>query len=528
MTFSVLLAAEADKIQDFVFRAARLRQVTGGSALLTRFCQQVPQECLGLANEQIVVNDGGAFRLLFADEATAHAAGCELADLYYMATGCNLSVAAPVTIKAHETFGAANERAGLLLRAAKLNHAPQAVAHLPYLAFCASTGVELAFDYGVARGGGQKQYLSLASSYKRREAGDDGKEAFIKKFIEDVVGAEGRPEVCRVPDDPDLFGRAGGYDPRDYVAYLVADGNGIGALFGRCQSSEHAHALSCELGRITRQCLATATQCLMKVDPGKQPDLVPVLPLILGGDDLVALLPASYALAVAQKFCHEFEQAMANSIATIPELVAAPKPTMAAAVVICKAKYPFQLAIQQGQELLKEAKRLSKQGAKQRSAVNFAVIVGNRLADPDAARNSPKLRPTLRPYWVGADATREAIPLQWLLEARFQLRALPQKRQAELLAHFERTDFREMVWHNDLQAIVERIISLAPNKSRELETALEQLGCGEKSANDEAHYRRIYRATTSFQGSALPEVLTAWDFLYDLARPRSEYEVEHA
>ena len=33
-----LLAAEADKIQDFIFRAAKLREVVGGSRLLARFC----------------------------------------------------------------------------------------------------------------------------------------------------------------------------------------------------------------------------------------------------------------------------------------------------------------------------------------------------------------------------------------------------------------------------------------------------------------------------------------------------------
>lgn len=32
-----LLAAEADQIQDFIFRASHLREVVGGSQLMTRF-----------------------------------------------------------------------------------------------------------------------------------------------------------------------------------------------------------------------------------------------------------------------------------------------------------------------------------------------------------------------------------------------------------------------------------------------------------------------------------------------------------
>ena len=35
-----LLAAEADKIQDLIFRSSRLREVVGASQLLTRFCRR--------------------------------------------------------------------------------------------------------------------------------------------------------------------------------------------------------------------------------------------------------------------------------------------------------------------------------------------------------------------------------------------------------------------------------------------------------------------------------------------------------
>jgi hypothetical protein len=37
-----LIAAEADRIQDLIFRSSRLREVVGGSQLLSRFCQDMP------------------------------------------------------------------------------------------------------------------------------------------------------------------------------------------------------------------------------------------------------------------------------------------------------------------------------------------------------------------------------------------------------------------------------------------------------------------------------------------------------
>ena len=48
-----LLAAEADKIQDLLFRSARLREVAGGSQLLTRFCDETPS-ALGVPEKDVI------------------------------------------------------------------------------------------------------------------------------------------------------------------------------------------------------------------------------------------------------------------------------------------------------------------------------------------------------------------------------------------------------------------------------------------------------------------------------------------
>ena len=46
----------------------------------------------------------------------------------------------------------------------------------------------------------------------------------------------------------------------------------------------------------------------MKWSREKKEWLVPVLPLILGGDDLFALIPAPYALDFARRFCLAYEE----------------------------------------------------------------------------------------------------------------------------------------------------------------------------------------------------------------------------
>jgi hypothetical protein len=138
-----LLAAEADKIQDFIFRSSRLREVVGASQLLTRFCRSIDDTLAKKHGGQVVVNDGGSFRVIFDDLAKAHAFGADLAELYRLALGGSLTVAEPVALSGD--FRKANEMAGEKLRWAKSRRqGAVAEVHMPYVAFCASCGVALA------------------------------------------------------------------------------------------------------------------------------------------------------------------------------------------------------------------------------------------------------------------------------------------------------------------------------------------------------------------------------------------------
>lgn len=85
-----LLAAEADRIQDLIFRSSKLREIVGGSQLLTRFCHEAPGVIgsEGFQDENIIVADGGAFRLVFDGELIeAKRLLAQIAELYHRVTG---------------------------------------------------------------------------------------------------------------------------------------------------------------------------------------------------------------------------------------------------------------------------------------------------------------------------------------------------------------------------------------------------------------------------------------------------------
>ncbi len=536
-----LLAAEADKIQDFIFRSSRLREVVGASQLLTRFCRSVEgKDTLAKDHRyEVVVNDGGSFRIIFETREQAIAFGADLAELYRLALGGSLTVAEPVELKGD--FREANKTASNRLRWAKsCRQEVIAEVHMPYVAFCESCGVALAERrdrLSGKRASRRSQYLCQTCQEKTAER-NHTYQAILDEFYEAYctfpdIQPKGNPKWPEDADDVAEFDLR----KRNYVAYLVADGNGMGQIFGSCDRDQIAK-LSQELSRVLRDSLAVPAARVRGQLPDKT-DMIPILPLILGGDDLFALIPAPYALDFARQFCLAWEDQMRNLVEEVG-LTDIPPPTIAAAVVICKSAYPYALAHRRASELLKKAKRQSKLLAAEKgeylSAVNFEVILGNRLAGLDDGDNRLIL-PTLRPYWVAKEELPEPVQ-QWsidltkLLAQRLALKDLPNKRLAELRRCFEDAPSTESV-RDRTQALedwtkhkLERILKRLSASSRScVEQALDALGRSRKDGIGDHHWCEIRRdAESQPLAHGMLDLLEAWDFAQDLDNSLDKYE----
>lgn len=250
-----LLAAEVDKIQDFIFRSSRLREVVGGSQLLSRFCKEVPRYLLphygGNPDADIITSDGGSFRILFNDAGQAQDFGNRLAEVYRFATGGTLTVAKPVEVGS--AFSQASTKADEELRRAKRwREGWQAQEQLPFMAICASCGMGLAVEYRKYYDNENYQYVCAACLHKSAEKKDD---SFLAEFQDEILGDTGLARF----DWPSLEDVAR-YDRRRYVAYLLADGNSMGEIFNQCLRPEQMTGLSKRLGQAMRRALAKPTQ----------------------------------------------------------------------------------------------------------------------------------------------------------------------------------------------------------------------------------------------------------------------------
>ncbi len=534
-----LLAAEADKIQDFIFRSSRLREVVGGSQLLSRFCKEVPSLLRpNDAKMEVVINAGGSFRIIFDDEETAEQFGADLAEVYHRATGSSLTVAEPVEVNGD--FGKAGEKAKDNLRKAKRWHAGwNSQEQMPYMAFCASCGVGLAVTYTTYHKSENKQYLcaSCLNKSAERKGQEDAEELgpFLGAFYQEVIKEPERLALASWPGKEERNGRSrkdpnadiADYDPRRYVAYLLADGNAMGKVFDKC-NPEQMWKLSKGLTQAMHQALAVPTNMIMKNNSSDDP-FIPVLPLILGGDDLFALIPAPWALDFAQCFCQVYENEMCKLVKRLDLMV--PRPTVSAAVVVCKSKYPYKLAHEAGEARLKDAKRTGKRIKLEKkepySTIDFEVVLGGRLISDQLSND---VRPTLRPYWVTNDEESDwGLSLNRLIEQRRELRDIPNKRLSELQRFYDLHNLPVSLdndiikpWKSKLDRLLMRINQRNEAQGKKIESALKSLG-----ENNSPYWREVSRhPDPAWYGHGLPDLLDAWDFALKLDENREAYEVD--
>lgn len=173
----------------------------------------------------------------------------------------------------------------------------------------------------------------------------------------------------------------------------------------------------------------------------------------------------------------------------------------------------------------KQSTLFEKQPKSPRSTVNFEVVVGGRLADDLV---DEKYRSTLRPYFARSGGPEEsALSITRLLDLRWELRALPNNRLAELQQLFdhpsrlsEKDEFNS--WNRTLNRLLERIERFHEEAVQVLRRLMEDPG----DKSPVKPWRYVIRGSGNWYGHELPDLLEAWDFAYRLDKLRSEYEGE--
>ena len=153
-------------------------------------------------------------------------------------------------------------------------------------------------------------------------------------------------------------------------------------------------------------------------------DLVPVVPVLVGGDDVTVYTDGRYAIPFAEAYIHHYEELtkdddLLSVLAIIaggkkpnaPErdcfkiedyIIQEPGPlTASAGVAIVGRNFPFHIAYDLAEELVKRGKKLGKKpGTAPCSTIDFHVLRDATVLDPEDTLNEYKGR-TQRPFLIG-------------------------------------------------------------------------------------------------------------------------------
>lgn len=464
-----LVAVEADRIQDLIFRSSRLREVTGGSFTLEDFWRKA-QALAETRGARVPVSAGGSFRALLEGaeaEERAHALARELQDRYAAEVGGLLTAAVQTDAGGMEDDALAESAFRAVQRAKAHGDPPAATLSFPYLQPCDSCARDPAAA-PVPVGNGEVQELCNACA-TRRSLRDEYRDRFLGRLRDAAeAGSAGlRARVDRIGDLPEDADQVGRLDGRGRVAYLLADGNGFGVLFAEAARRNDGFAtlqrLSTLVAAAGEGALAAATLALLEVHPDavlrarkdrvrEGRDLAtPVLPLITGGDDVFALLPAPWAFWFARRFAlafaRHFEEHSAGD-SGVRGLLRGRPVTVGCALVFCKATFPYRFAHQVGDAALGAAKRTAKGGNPLSVVRGVEVRATVRGDDPGP--------PGEYGGFALTDPPAPRATVQELLEARTALDALAGKRRHQVEALYGDPERESEGWKARRRWVVDR------------------------------------------------------------------------
>ncbi len=234
-------------------------------------------------------------------------------------------------------------------------------------------------------------------------------------------------------------------EKRSWLAVVHADGNGLGQIFlnfedyiGEDKSNrayiQKYRAFSLALDECTEAAFKEALNVFPKESDPQREKVAPIVPLIIGGDDLTVVCDGHYALEFTRVFLQEFEQQTKGKpeISEIAQKAfGVDRLSACAGVAIVKRHFPFSVAYDLAEELIKSAKDVKRKVTKQGdpktpfpcSAIDFHVLYdtsGVNLSEIcRKLKPEPKTQLYNRPYVVSEDLS-QADGQDWLALHQWQ------------------------------------------------------------------------------------------------------------
>lgn len=394
-----LFVVETPSIKKYVFGTDKLKEMIGASEILKELNEaKTERELLksrgGRSVEKVFANGGaGQFILRDWDEDSVQKAGKNLEGLYARETEGGSGILWAYVLYEEANYKRAVDCAHYRMQTKR--EAPffaAVLSHLPFGRDCDSC------SEGLAIGKNLEDWL-CGTCLRKRKAWDQTFSIW-KELCQHLGKKDLNDDEYKDLRPPD-FEKISKYSrPDGYIGIVYADGNAMSKVIKKIPSTKSFLAFSAT----TDWAIKKATFEAVKRHCPEEAGLIPVQILILGGDDLVLVLPADraleFAILLSDSFTRNAKEGFAELVkrdaelgAEMDEVFQGHGLTISIGVAIGKHSQPFRLLLDQAEGLLKLAKKKGSQEAKingtifAASYIDFHVSKQAQWADVETIRN---------------------------------------------------------------------------------------------------------------------------------------------
>ena len=247
---------------------------------------------------------------------------------------------------------------------------------------------------GLVKPDGEVRFYSQATgvkAYFANIANEDLKNRFLKIFKVKNFN----PEIDF--DFPNEVDKLGQIETENYFAIVHVDGNNMGKKFQNCKEYSKRRQLSREIRRKTEGAFADLLIKIIRMKKENffgdcinlEDNLLPIRPLILGGDDVTFICPANMAILFTKTLMEIMDAEPATNSEHL-KLETARRMDCCAGIAILPTAYPFFRGYELAEQLCDEAKdAMRKSNLDDGSSwLDFAILHGEQAPELEQIRKT--------------------------------------------------------------------------------------------------------------------------------------------